>query len=216
MAAGGGVPGVGMLPDALSRLGGRARRILRDGRPAAFDLHPWEIDPDQAAPGRCAAALALSALIPTWAPWLGKLQRLLARSAGAAWTLSWLQMAVPGSAPKALRHERAVPSRPSAVRLADPGDHRAIARFVAEADGATPFHRLEWLDAGTRATGHRGQVRRRPNGGEIAALLPLHAAHSPLFGRALGLDRLCGSAGGIEVMPMQRPTPSAASELARR
>jgi FemAB-related protein (PEP-CTERM system-associated) len=110
------------------------------------------------------------------------------------------------------------PFRPAllAVRLADPGDHCAIARFVAEADGATPFHRLEWLDAVTRATGHKGHVLVAERGCDIAALLPLHAAHSPLFGRALvstGFAVGGGILGNADAAPYLF---SAASELARR
>jgi len=110
------------------------------------------------------------------------------------------------------------PFRPAllAVRLADPGDHCAIARFVAEADGATPFHRLEWLDAVTRATGHKAHVLVAERGCDIAALLPLHAAHSPLFGRALvstGFAVGGGILGNADAAPYLF---SAASELARR
>lgn len=79
------------------------------------------------------------------------------------------------------------PFRPSLleVRLADPGDRSAIARFVAEAEGATPFHRPEWLEAVTRAAGHPAHVLLAERSGTLAALLPCHAVHSPLFGRAL-------------------------------
>jgi FemAB-related protein (PEP-CTERM system-associated) len=110
------------------------------------------------------------------------------------------------------------PFRPAllAVRLADPGDHCAIARFVAEADSATPFHRLEWLDAVTRATGHKAHVLVAERGCDIAALLPLHAAHSPLFGRALvstGFAVGGGILGNADAAPYLF---SAASELARR
>lgn len=77
-----------------------------------------------------------------------------------------------------------VPSR-IAVRLADPGDRGAIARFLTEHPETTAFHRLEWLDAVERSTGHRAHVLLSEQDGAIRAVLPLHEAHSPLFGRAL-------------------------------
>ena len=77
-----------------------------------------------------------------------------------------------------------VPSR-VAVRLADPGDRLAIARFLGEHPDTTAFHRQEWLDAVERATGHRKHILLSEQDGAIRAVLPLHEAHSPLFGRAL-------------------------------
>ena len=71
------------------------------------------------------------------------------------------------------------------VRLAGPADEPAIARFVAGARDATAFHRPEWLRAVTRAAGHECHVLLAGREDAIAALLPLHAVHSPLFGRAL-------------------------------
>ncbi|WP_068077105.1 FemAB family XrtA/PEP-CTERM system-associated protein [Novosphingobium lentum] len=71
------------------------------------------------------------------------------------------------------------------VRLVDPGDRGAIVRFLADADRATPFHRFEWLDAVETATGHRTHVLVAEKGARIVGLLPMHAVHSSLFGRAL-------------------------------
>lgn len=73
----------------------------------------------------------------------------------------------------------------SRVRVARPDDAPRMARFVAEAADATAFHRPEWLDAVARASGHTAHVLMAETGGAITALLPLHAVHSPLFGRAL-------------------------------
>lgn len=72
-----------------------------------------------------------------------------------------------------------------AIRCADPGDRRAIAAFLRGQEAATAFHDLRWLDAVERSTGHRTHVLLAEAGGAIAALLPLHEVHSPLFGRAL-------------------------------
>lgn len=110
------------------------------------------------------------------------------------------------------------PFRPArtAVRLADPGDRGAIARLVAEAAEATPFHRPEWLDAVTRATGHRAHVLLAERGGALAALLPLHAVQSPLFGRAL-VSTGFAVGGGVLGEPDAAPQLfDAAGELARR
>jgi FemAB-related protein (PEP-CTERM system-associated) len=71
------------------------------------------------------------------------------------------------------------------TRLAEPGDAARIAAFVAECPGASAFHRPEWMAAVTRACGHETVVLLAESQGEIAAMLPLHAVHSPLFGRAL-------------------------------
>ncbi len=110
------------------------------------------------------------------------------------------------------------PFRPAlmAVRLADPGDRGAIARLVAEADGATPFHRPEWFEAVHRAAGHPAHVLLAERGGALAAALPLHAVHSPLFGRALVS---AGFAVGGGVLGDAGAAPelfAAAQELARR
>lgn len=71
------------------------------------------------------------------------------------------------------------------IRLAGPGDAARIARFVAACADATAFHRPEWWRAVEHACGHEAHVLLAESEGAIAALLPLHAVHSPLFGRAL-------------------------------
>ncbi|MDT0507749.1 FemAB family XrtA/PEP-CTERM system-associated protein [Novosphingobium sp. MMS21-SN21R] len=71
------------------------------------------------------------------------------------------------------------------VRLADPGDRAAIARFLGGHPDSTAFHRTEWLDAVERSTGHRSHILLSEQDSAIRAVLPLHEAHSPLFGRAL-------------------------------
>jgi FemAB-related protein (PEP-CTERM system-associated) len=77
-----------------------------------------------------------------------------------------------------------VPARVT-VRLADPGDRAAIARFLEDHPDTTAFHRAEWLDAVERSTGHRTHMLLSEQDDAIRAMLPLHEAHSPLFGRAL-------------------------------
>lgn len=110
------------------------------------------------------------------------------------------------------------PFRPALtkVRLADPGDRGAIARFVAEAEGATPFHRPEWLEAVTRSTGHPSYVLLAEHEGAIAALLPFHAAHSPLFGRALVSTGFAVGGGVLGDADAAPDLFAAATELARR
>ncbi len=102
------------------------------------------------------------------------------------------------------------------VRLADPGDRAAILRFVAEAADATPFHRPEWMDAVTRATGHKAHVLLAEHGGDIAALLPLHAVGSPLFGRALVSTGFAVGGGLLGDAGAAPEMFAAASELAQR
>jgi hypothetical protein len=72
----------------------------------------------------------------------------------------------------------------SQVRLADAGDRGAIARFLAQAPDATAFHRLEWLEAVERASGHRTHVLMVEHDGGSAALLPPCRAFATV-GRAL-------------------------------
>lgn len=110
------------------------------------------------------------------------------------------------------------PFRPSLthVRLADPGDRAAIARFVADAPDATAFHRLEWVEAVEAATGHRAHVLLAERDGAIAGLLPLHAAHSPLFGRALVSSGFAVGGGVLGDPAEAQALGEAACELARR
>jgi FemAB-related protein (PEP-CTERM system-associated) len=95
---------------------------------------------------------------------------------------------------------------PTRVRTATPADAAQIAAFVAQADAATPFHRPEWLAAVTRACGHEAHVLLAEAGDALAAILPLHAVHSPLFGRALvssgfGVDGgVIGDAAHVEAL----------------
>lgn len=110
------------------------------------------------------------------------------------------------------------PFRPplTSVRLADAGDRGAIARFVADVDGATPFHQPEWLEAVTRAAGHPAHVLLAERDGAMAALLPLHAVHSPLFGRALVSSGFAVGGGVLGDADAAPELLAAATELARR
>lgn len=84
----------------------------------------------------------------------------------------------------------------SVVRLGDPGDSAAIARFLADHPETTAFHRPEWLDAVERSTGHRTHILISEQDGAIRAVLPMHEVHSPLFGRAL-VSTGFGVGGGV-------------------
>ena len=106
-----------------------------------------------------------------------------------------------------------VPSR-VAVRLADRGDRPAIVRFLADHPDTTAFHRFEWLDAVERATGHRTHILLSEQDSNIRAVLPLHEAHSPLFGRALVSSGF--AVGGGVVGEGDPALFSAAQELAVR
>jgi FemAB-related protein (PEP-CTERM system-associated) len=87
---------------------------------------------------------------------------------------------------------------------------------VADAEGATPFHRPEWLEAVTRAAGHPAHVLVAERDGAIAALLPLHAVHSPLFGRALVSSGFAVGGGLLGDADTAPDLFAAACELARR
>lgn len=102
------------------------------------------------------------------------------------------------------------------VRLADPGDRAAIARFVDGCPDATAFHRPEWIEAVAAATGHAAHVLLAERDGAITALLPLHAAHSPLFGRALVSTGFAVDGGAIGEAEDALALARAGCELARR
>ena len=105
---------------------------------------------------------------------------------------------------------------PAQVRLADPGDAGAYARFVEAATDATAFHAPAWLGAVERATGHRTHVLLAERDGCIGAALPLHAVHSPLFGRALVSTGFAVDGGVIGDAAEAPALFTAARELARR
>ena len=88
--------------------------------------------------------------------------------------------------------------------------------WVATCAQATPFHRPQWLGAISRATGHRTHVLAVERGGAIAAALPLHAVHSPLFGRALVSTGFAVDGGVIGDAAHATALFAAAIELARR
>lgn len=74
------------------------------------------------------------------------------------------------------------------VRQADLRDANEVARldaWVMADAGGLPFHRPKWLNAIEAGTGQSAHCLVAESGGEIAAILPFHLVHSPLFGRAL-------------------------------
>lgn len=108
-----------------------------------------------------------------------------------------------------------VPLR-SRVRAADPGDHAAIARFLGQNEATTAFHRLEWGESVSRATGHRLHLLLAEREGVPTALLPLHEVHSPLFGRALVSTGFAVGGGFLGDEAEAEALFAAAQELARR
>jgi FemAB-related protein (PEP-CTERM system-associated) len=75
-----------------------------------------------------------------------------------------------------------------AVRHADLSDAHDMARldaWIMAHDNALPFHRPKWLNAIEAGTGQAAHCLIAEKAGEIAAILPFHLVHSPLFGRAL-------------------------------
>lgn len=70
--------------------------------------------------------------------------------------------------------------------LLDAGECARIDAWVMAHDGGLPFHRPAWLKAIETGTGQKAHCLIAECGaGDIAALLPFHLVHSPLFGRAL-------------------------------
>jgi hypothetical protein len=194
------------------------RQVNTVDGPAVFYFHPWEIDPEQP---RVASAPLRSKVrhYTNLTVMAAKLDRLIRDFRGAAWT-RWPQARWPGSAGATRTGEGGMnaPFRflAARVRLADPGDRPAMARFLAEDPAATAFHRLEWIDAVERATGHRAHLLLAERDGAITAMLPLHAAHSPLFGRALVSTGFAVGGGLIGDAGEATALFDAARELARR
>jgi FemAB-related protein (PEP-CTERM system-associated) len=105
---------------------------------------------------------------------------------------------------------------PTRVRTAGPEDGPRVARFVAEAVDGRAFHRPEWMAAVSRASGHDTHVLIAETGGTLAALLPLHAVHSPLFGRALVSTGFAVDGGIIGDPAQVEALAAAATRLAAR
>lgn len=99
------------------------------------------------------------------------------------------------------------------IRLAGPEDRAALAGFVAQAPDATAFHRPEWSEAVEAACGHRALVL---IASDCDAILPLHAVHSPLFGRALVSTGFAVGGGVIGDPAHAQALADAAAELAVR
>ena len=88
---------------------------------------------------------------------------------------------------------------PAVCRLAelgDPCERRRLRRFIAEHPAATPFHRLEWIEAVEAGTGNRARCLLIERDGTIAGVLPLNEVHSPVFGRLLAASGFA-VAGGL-------------------
>ena len=115
------------------------------------------------------------------------------------------------------------PIRVMQAQLHDAATRSAIAAFVEgmAGEGATPFHRPEWLmavEAGTgqRATGLIARAGSVPDA-QVIGWLPLTLAHSPLFGRALVSSGFAVGGGILASDPAAiRPLCAAAGELAQR
>ncbi len=105
---------------------------------------------------------------------------------------------------------------PTRVRVATPNDAVRIAAFVAQAADATAFHRPEWLVAVERASGHATHVLVAETGDALAAILPLHAVHSSLFGRALVSTGFAVDGGMIGDPAHLEALAEAATRLATR
>jgi FemAB-related protein (PEP-CTERM system-associated) len=106
------------------------------------------------------------------------------------------------------------------VRIVDLGDANEIALlegFVARHPLGTPFHRPAWFVSVARATGNLAYALVQESAGEIVALLPLDAIHSPVFGRLLASTGFAVG-GGLLTTDEAEPEAmfAAVEELARR
>lgn len=71
------------------------------------------------------------------------------------------------------------------VDLADANEVARLDAWVMAHAGGLPFHRPKWLKAIEAGSGQDSHCLIAENRSEIAAVLPFHLVHSPLFGRAL-------------------------------
>lgn len=71
------------------------------------------------------------------------------------------------------------------ANLSDVNDVARLDAWVLTHESGLPFHRPKWLKAVEAGTGQGAHCLIAESGGEIAAILPFHLIHSPLFGRAL-------------------------------
>lgn len=58
-------------------------------------------------------------------------------------------------------------------------------RADADKNSTTPFHKLSWLDAVTKGTGHKGWLLIASKEQQICGILPCHMIGSLLFGKAM-------------------------------
>ena len=91
------------------------------------------------------------------------------------------------------------------AELSDSNEAARIERFVAEHAESTPFHRPAWVSAVARGTGNDALMLVQERAGEIEAILPLNAIHSPIFGRVLASS---GFAVGGGVLAAEGVDPS--------
>lgn len=106
------------------------------------------------------------------------------------------------------------------VRQADLRDANEVARldtWVMAHKSGSPFHRPKWLKAIEVGTGQAAHCLIAECSGEIAAILPFHVIHSPLFGRAL-VSSGFAVGGGIlsSSVTATRKLAAAISDLAQR
>ncbi len=106
---------------------------------------------------------------------------------------------------------------PRLANLDDPVECAAIEHFVAAHPMATPFHRTVWLKAVADGTGNKAMGLLCETGGQLSSWLPLHAIHSPVFGRLLASSGFAVG-GGLLVEPSAEPGAilASAEELAQR
>lgn len=79
-----------------------------------------------------------------------------------------------------------VPPGVRTARLADPQDRARLTAWLAGRADGTAFHSIAWGEAVARSTGHDFlALVAEGSDGSITGYVPLHAVHSPLFGRAM-------------------------------
>lgn len=109
--------------------------------------------------------------------------------------------------------------RPAArpIDPGDPGERLRIEAFLADHPETTVFHRPTWLDAVAAGTGNPALALAVEGDGGLAAYLPLHEIHSPLFGRLLASTGFAVGGGVLATDPAARDALlAAAEELALR
>ena len=192
LAAGGG-GFFRVLPYAFSRWAIRQVN-RREGRPAVFYFHPWEIDPGQPRVRQRAAQVAAAALHQSRAAWRPSCASWSASSPGAGWTCSRIARRR-GATRVAGMNAPFAPARgthPRSPTCASPDEAARIEGFVARNAAARRFTGPPGCARSSAAPANARAGWSRERRGELTGWLPLTRGAFAALRAAAGLERVRG------------------------